>query len=119
MSEMKEMRGVECKLEGRDCYVVHADKEVGITVHYLDNDEPAMCINKEEILYSAKYYKTKGATKNYEDIFDEIIEEINKGEIYHRMFHNPIGGKAYAVIIESEEEREKIEGTALTCAYLK
>jgi hypothetical protein len=117
-TEMKEMRGVECKFEGKDCYVVHADREIGITLHYIDDDTQAACLNKKEILLNAKRYKSRFINRVYHELFSKIIDDINNGEIFSYGIVFSFKDDAY-VEVWDEEGLEEFNNFAFTCAYLK
>ena len=81
MSEMKEFRGMDCKVVGIDSYVVHADRDIGITIHTYEYDEEIFCINKEEMLKDCKRLKKRGGNRLYHELFSRTIERIKEGNI--------------------------------------
>lgn len=86
MSEMKEFRGMDCKIgignngnyvEG---YVVHVDKEIGITIYDKKTDKPVYCLNRKELLNYEKERDAFGMLELYNKVFDEALELIKKKE---------------------------------------
>lgn len=83
-SEMRELLGIECIVGGDVVYVARADREVGITLRYLDNDKEASCINREEIL---NHLTRKDRLRQYHEAFSAVVRMIQEGEVKSIRFH--------------------------------
>ena len=79
-TEMKELRGLPCKVETpswiKNGYVAHVDRTKGITVHD-ENDKPLLCVNKKD--YESLNYRDW--VKLYHERFTQVVEEIKNGHI--------------------------------------
>ena len=82
-TEMLYLRGVECIVSAgyggekdQSGYVVHADREKGITIHSLQTDLPIFCLNKETL----SQMRCKDKNRIYHTCFTEIVKAIEKGE---------------------------------------
>jgi hypothetical protein len=91
MSEIKELIGKEIVSdEGVECYVVHADREIGITIHEMVDDTEVFCLNKKEFLA----LPIRNANRLYHEVFTIMIKMIEEGGIRNvRVFHTEIDGK--------------------------
>lgn len=90
-TSMTELIGLEVVIEeqtgDKAAYVAQADREKGITLHYLDNDEEAYCINKDFILNHIQIRSDRNRV--YHEAFTRLVREILSGRIvtstnYHR-----------------------------------
>ena len=79
MSEIKELLGLKCTVGNIGCYVKHADRSYGITIHTFDTDEPIFCLNFKELIETAKKWKVRGAVGAYHEAFTEITYRILNG----------------------------------------
>jgi len=91
-TEMLYLRGVECTVpsygEDQSGYVVHADREKGITIHSLETDSPIFCLNKEHM----SQMRCKDKNRIYHECFTEIVKDVEKGEkIKIYVFHKQKG----------------------------
>ena len=93
MSEIRELQGLECKVNGVDAYVVHADRELGITIHSIGADEEVACLNRQELLYLAKQFKWRGANRAYHEAFTKIVSDIRNGAVINNIAIIPVGTK--------------------------
>lgn len=86
MAEIKELKGVECKVVGRnevykDSFVAHIDREIGITIYEFKNQKESFCWNKEELLEMAERFGCgkKETLEIYYELFDFILKKIKEG----------------------------------------
>lgn len=90
-SEMRRLSGVECLLDGDAVYVARADREVGITLRRVDNDEEAYCINRAQIL---NHLRSVDKLRQYHEAFSVVVKMVLEGEVRNIAF-NAIGGWHY------------------------
>lgn len=80
MPEMTEYCGKEVTVDGiPGCYVVHVDREVGITIHDGD-DKPILCLNNAQLFAGTKHIKgLRGLLRAYHEAFSHIVRQIDLG----------------------------------------
>jgi hypothetical protein len=96
-TELTELRGIEFVAEINDeiihCYVVHADRTIGVTIKNYDTDGYVACLNKAQLLRMLSCCSDRN--RLYHKMFNHIIGVIEAGKGSLNICINPKEARCY------------------------
>lgn len=107
MNKYAHLKGTECTINDKPCYVADIDKELGITLHFVETDEEAYCLNKSVVF---KLLKTKTRQRAYNRVFNHIVKMIQNGVIDYNYSYTHKSMRRKPI-------KETLFGTSSPCAF--
>lgn len=73
---MHHLLGKEVMVNNTPCYVVACDREIGITLHTIEDDSEYLCLNRKFLM---EKMEAKDKLRQYHEAFSKNVEMIERG----------------------------------------